>query len=388
MLKITALALLVAATSSLAAARPPKANELTKDYSYEQYVRDFNRQDRSDAEHARRRAIFEAERDNVLAINAQKLSWRAGINAFSDMTLEEKKKQLTNQNYHGVKAHQSVMAPARVHTAAAAGGKALPFQVDWTKVRPAVVTAVKDQGQCGSCWAHASTETMESHYAIATGELHVLSQQQVTACTPNPQQCGGTGGCGGATHELAYQYATNSGGLSEEWIYPYTAYYGTTGKCIPQNDKYFKRATFNGYVKVNTNDGAALMSALTEGPVAVTVFAIPFLNYESGVFNSPACAGGNNASISLDHGVQAAGYGFDADSGLNYWLVRNSWSTAWGESGYIRMFRAAKPSMENCSYDYKPGDGVACKGDNKPEYVCGMCGILYDTSYPIAAPPQ
>lgn len=365
------------------ARRAPDGRKLTKAYTYEQYVRDFQRTDRTAAEHALRRPIFEAERDAVIAHNSQmpRPSWWKGLNDFSDWTAAEKKDRLTNKNYRGLKKHQKTR-PRRIHTAAS-GASSTPFQVDWTRVTPPVVTAVKNQLMCGSCWAHASTETMESRWALATGQLNDLSQEQVTACTPNPQECGGTGGCNGATHELAYEYATSAGGLTEEWIYPYTSGYGVVDACKAVNDEYFVRATFDGYVKIATNDPAALMSAVAEGPVAVTIAAVPFLNYEGGVFKG---CGLNNASIDLDHGVQMVGYGVDQDAGMNYWLIRNSWSPSWGDSGYIRVFRAATPAAEACGWDNTPQDGVACKGDNQPEYVCCECGVCYDTSYPIAAP--
>lgn len=105
----------------------------------------------------------------------------------------------------------------------------LPLTVDWRDM--GVVSAVKDQGHCGSCWAFASTATIESHAAINSGELFDLSTQQVAACSGNPDECGGTGNCNGATAEIAFAYVASSEGLLEEFEYPYTEYYGIMSEC-------------------------------------------------------------------------------------------------------------------------------------------------------------
>jgi len=97
--------------------------------------------------------------------------------------------------------------------------QSLPESVDWRDHD--VVSPVKNQGKCGSCWTFASTETVESMWAIATGVLQELSEQFVLDCTPNPSQCGGTGGCGGGTAELVYAQLAKYGGMPAEWAYPY-----------------------------------------------------------------------------------------------------------------------------------------------------------------------
>ena len=105
----------------------------------------------------------------------------------------------------------------------------LPKSVDWRSKN--VLTPVKNQGQCGSCWTFASTETIESHVAIKTGVLQELSEQFILDCTPNPKQCGGTGGCQGGTAELAYTRLKELGGIPGEYTYPYISGTGQAGKC-------------------------------------------------------------------------------------------------------------------------------------------------------------
>lgn len=130
---------------------------------------------------------------------------------------------------------------------------ALPTSVDWrTK---SVVTAVKDQGMCGSCWSFSAAETIESAVAIATGHLMVLSEQQIISCAANPLQCGGTGGCDGATQEIAFGYVAAAGGLSLESSYPYQAATGTCDK-----SKIAPVATVANYTFLQPNNYTVLMN--------------------------------------------------------------------------------------------------------------------------------
>jgi len=245
-------------------------------------------------------------------------------------------------------------------------GSPNPASIDWrTK---SVVTPVKDQGGCGSCWAFAATETMESHYAIASGKLLTLAPQAYVNCVKNPDSCGGTGGCEGATAELAFN-TSETLGLPLESDVPYK---GRDGTCKP-----YKAAVKNtGYVTLPANNANALETALaTKGPIAITVAAEPWMLYGGGVFDG--CNGASGSD--LDHGVQAVGYT------STYWMVRNSWGKGWGEKGYIYISR--KKDAET-SIDKTPGHGVACKPIPKTQTVGGECGILFDTSYPtgVSAP--
>jgi len=188
----------------------------------------------------------------------------------------------------------------------------------------------------------------------------------MVSCTPNPQQCGGTGGCNGATAELGFAYVQKMG-ISSEATLPYR---GITGKCVETT----KAANITGFIKLPENDHDALLNAIaTVGPIAITVAASEWMDFENGVFDG--CA----KDADLDHGVQLVGYG--TDSGTDYWLVRNSWGGAWGEKGYIRIKRFGT-SDAWCGTDHNPLDGTGCKGGPPTQHVCGMCGILFDTAYP------
>jgi len=245
--------------------------------------------------------------------------------------------------------------------------------IDWRSF--GIITPVKDQGRCGSCWSFAAAETIESYYALKhPGKLPVLSEQQILDCTPNPLQCGGTGGCGGATVELAYQQIQSMGGLSSEWTYPYMSYFGDNGAC--NTSLRFKPvAKIAGYVNLPSNLAPPIMQhLLTKGPLAISVDASTWGHYEIGVYD-----GCNQTNPDLDHAVQLVGLGTDPQQG-DYWLIRNSWTPLWGENGYIRIRRTA---TRRCGVDLTPLDGDGCVNGSKTEFVCGTCGVLYDAVYPL-----
>lgn len=250
--------------------------------------------------------------------------------------------------------------------------KSLPETVDWRL--KGVVTPVKDQGGCGSCWTFASAETIESHLAINAGVLVELSEQQLTSCMPNPKECGGQGGCKGATAELAFDFIAQSGGIASEWTYPYASHEGDEPTC---KDKIRPYATIEGYHQLKPGDYTELMNAVAQlGPMSISVDASSWSTYEEGVYD-----GCNITSPDINHAVQLVGYGTDKDLG-DYWLVRNSWTPSWGEGGYIRVKRRGESEEGWCGTDTNPFDGTACKGDPDTVEVCGTCGILFDTAFP------
>ena len=172
----------------------------------------------------------------------------------------------------------------------------------------------QDQGDCGSCWAFSTIETLESHFAIALNtSAPMLSAQQVTGCTPNPKECGGTGGCNGNIQSQAFNYSAEVG-VTGESNYPYQASSTcNTGKIKPcvQNE---------GYVRVLSNDYNSHMDALVnKGPLSISLAASTMQYYGGGIINKCDC--------DQDHAVQLVGYG--SERGKDYWLVRNSWGTIW-----------------------------------------------------------
>jgi len=242
--------------------------------------------------------------------------------------------------------------------------------IDWRK--RGIITPVKNQGSCGSCWTFGSAENLESYYTLKTGKVVVLSEQQILDCTPNPNDCGGTGGCGGGTVELAYAKIIQMGGLTSEANYPYISGNGGSQSC--QMNLFNPAVKMSGFINLPTNQLAPILTYLqNKGPLAISVDASTWGSYSSGVFD-----GCDQANPDLDHIVQLVGAGTDPSFG-DYWLIRNSWTASWGENGYIRIRRTPIP---RCGIDTAPQDGDGCNGGPPNVTVCGTCGILYDALYP------
>jgi len=335
-------------------------------YSFEAFQSEFGKHDST------RRQIFEGNLKFINDHNANpSKTWWAAVNQFADMTNVEFRNMTRGRKE---KMFEGEAQPYKL----SAKANALPDRVDYRENN--MVTPVKDQGGCGSCWAFSAAQTFESHLAIQTKTpIQKLSPQQIVSCAPNPDQCGGTGGCEGSTQPLAFSY-TKTGGLTTEALYPYN---GQTGTC--QTAKIKPVAYNGGYTVLPANDYNALMDAVANvGPVAISIAAggSAFQFYGGGVLS-------NCNDFVMDHAVQLVGYGTDA--GKDYYLVRNSWGN-WGEKGYMRVRRYGD-GKEPCGVDSKPGDGDACKGDTKLRTYCGECGILSASSYPtdfttVTPPPS
>jgi len=194
-----------------------------------------------------------------------------------------------------------------------------PNSVNW--VNQGVVTGVKDQGQCGSCWAFSTTGAVEGAWALAGHGLVSLSEQELVDCSPNY-------GCGGGWPTVAMQYIV-SNGITTESNYPYVAYQQGCNQAAASQ----VAATISSYANVASNNWQALASAVAQQPISVLVEADgpDWQSYGGGIVNDPNC--GTN----LDHAVLAVGY--DLTTSPPYWLIKNSWGTGWGEGGYIRLSR-------------------------------------------------
>jgi len=354
---------------SLYASLAVASSALPQGYTFAAYVKEFQK-DYSPEEYRLRETIFNLRLSDMLSHNEQYNAgvhtWAKGVNHFFDMTEEEIGVYTRGGYKHGATA--SFLTGARHEPM---NTTALPTSVDWRTA--GAITPVKNQGGCGSCWAFASTETLESAWFLKTGTLPVLSPQQLVDCTPNPNNCGGTGGCGGATAELAYNYLATlakNGGQTSEAQYPYK---GVDGVC--KDGSTTAMAGISGFTKLTENSYDDVMNTLaTVGPIAVAVDASSWSFYSSGIFNGCPL----NKNIDIDHLVQLVGYGVDGTQ--LYWIVRNSWGASWGEKGYIRL---ARQTSDYCGQDNTPSDGSGCSGGPPVVTVCGTCGVLYDTVIPI-----
>jgi KDEL-tailed cysteine endopeptidase len=276
----------------------------------------------SSAEYSARLGVFESNHQLIMAHNSEPgVSWEMGHNQFSALTAEE-----FEEEYLRGLSPADAIEPEEADFALRAHP---PTAVDWTT--RGAVTAVHDQGKCGSCWAFASVGALEGAWFLKTGALVRMSEQQLVDCDVNSVGCNG----GFMTNALYYAKAH---GLSSFEDYQYLGYYGgfCRGGCTA-----LPPGAITMVAAVPKGDEGALAKAIALQPVAVAVNATDWRFYKSGIYTG-------ECEPKPNHGVLAVGYG------PGFFKIKNSWGIGWGESGYIRLQA----------------------GLNK-------CGIANDASYPI-----
>lgn len=356
--------------------------------SFASFVQSYGRRYAADsAEYSQRRSLYqqrvaEAESQNR---RSDRL-WTAGVNEFWDWTAHELS---ALRGWSGGRRPSGSSGGSRLQSIHKAdflqkvNKSDLPLEKSWSHL--AATQNVRSQGACGSCWAVAGVVTMEAAAEIA-GKKRTFSAQELVSCAPNPLQCGGQGGCQGATVELAVDYVMKNGAY-EEYQAPYLGTdmpcQGTkpslgweSGATPPKigEDKNGPGAKFGlfGWETLPENKMEPLMRGLLKGPVAVSADASGWHAYEHGIFD------GCVKDAIINHAVVAIGYGHDTATGAKFWHIQNSWGKHWGEMGTIRVLRTDADDTF-CGINKKPEQGTGCKGGPKQVTVCGMCGVLYDS---------
>ena len=243
------------------------------------------------------------------------ITFRVSTNKFSCYTPSEYKSIL------GVRGFRKIISPK---TNKNEPKIVAPDSYDWRN--KGLVNPIKDQASCGSCWAFSAVAACESAYAFTTGNLLQFSEQ-------NFVDCANCYGCSGGWADSACYYAISdqNGQFNSESDYPYTAVDGT---CSYDSSKAIGKIT--KLISVEWRDENDLKEKIAQyGVASVSISAgnTPFMSYSSGILDDEEC----QPLSDVDHAVAAVGYG--SENGIDYWIVRNSWGTSWGEEGYVRMIR-------------------------------------------------
>jgi cathepsin L len=322
-LSVVCLALVAIASASTLRSQIEEAMDLWDDYKT-QFGKEYEENEEN--------GFMEAFVKNVIHIDRHNKEYRAGrrtfemgLNDISDLSRADYKRlngfklRLMGDRLGSKQNRTSWMVPMNVQ---------VPDEVDWRE--EGFVTPVKNQGMCGSCWSFSATGALEGQHKRKTGTLVSLSEQNLVDCSTKF----GNHGCEGGLMDFAFEYIKQNHGVDTEDSYPYL---GKNGRC------HFSKSTIGaddtGYVDLPENDEEALKLAVaTQGPISVAIDAghRSFQLYKKGVYYEEQCS-----PEELDHGVLLVGYGTDPVGG-DYWLVKNSWGTSWGENGYIRMARNKK----------------------------------------------
>ena len=282
---------------------------------FQQFMNKYNKKYESIREFLGRYVVF--KRNVMKTLKQKNLSYKTGITKFFDLTKQEFAKTYLNLNYGAINVIN--VRPYKVKAK-----NDSPDSWDWRD--NGVVTHVKDQGACGSCWAFSTVGNLEGLYALGKSNLLDLSEQMLVDCDSYDA------GCGGGLMEYALTYLEEVGGIMTEEDYPYTGYQGDC-KADPSKFVDMKITGFNALCDFSECDEGDMKDFLyATGPLSVALNADPLMYYESGIIDDDSCD-----PSALDHGVTLGGYG--TDGGVDYWLVKNSWGDSWGESGYFRMVR-------------------------------------------------
>lgn len=297
----------------------------TDDDKWEKFKTKFNKT-YSPREEAMRKVQFMKTQRDIEKHNKEDHPWKADHNQFSDKTEEEKNSHL---GYKDDDDRSSGFNSALARELDGENDRQLPTQLDLRT--STCMPAIKDQGNCGSCWAFAAVAAVEYARCKKTGSLVNLSEQQLVSCDLN------SSGCNGGSYRYAWYYYMKTNGSMTATSYPYTS--GTTtvtGTCYSYSkaNVFAYTSSYADIDSVNGNQTLIMQALNSKGVLGTSLYVInSFFSYSSGVYDDVACP-----STGSNHAVNMVGYG-TTSTGIQYWIVRNSWNTWWGQSGYFLIRR-------------------------------------------------
>ncbi|XP_049818112.1 uncharacterized protein LOC109602488 isoform X13 [Aethina tumida] len=299
----------------------PKLDNHEVESKFLKFSAQYNKLYANRVEYMHRLNVFKANLKIIEKLNRYEQGTATyGITKFADMTPEEFSR--SHGLRHDLRSENNVPWPKAIIP-----DVKLPVEFDWrTK---GAVTEVKDQGQCGSCWAFSTTGNVEGQYAIKNGKLLEFSEQELVDCDTMDD------GCSGGLMDNAYRMIEKLGGLELEQDYPYDA---EDEKCHFSKAK--ARVQLSGALNISHDETDMAKWLVKNGPISIAINANAMQFYVGGVSHpwKMLCNPKN-----LDHGVLIVGYGVHKYSLFNktlpYWIVKNSWGPSWGEQGYYRVYR-------------------------------------------------
>ena len=305
-------------------------------HKFQKFIKKYHKKYTSIQEYMARFTVF---KDNLLKAFSytngnEDIPFTTGVTKFSDLTEQEFAKTYLNLDF-GAMAYAN-FSPETVKISNAA-----PDAFSWKD--QGVVSGVKDQASCGSCWAFSTVGNLEGLYAIKKGTVKTFSEQYLVDCDTSDS------GCNGGLMERTFTWLKSAGGIMYESDYAYT---GSKGTCKKDTTK-FADFKVTGYKKLGTS--SSTFSPVDEdevkeylyatGPLAIALNATPLQTYTGGVLDLTAS---KCSTSGINHAVLLVGYGHDSSTDLDYWLVKNSWGSSWGESGYFRISRG----KSTCGVNY------------------------------------
>lgn len=316
---------LLALTIAVVAAENSQPREYYEKLFF-QHMQTYGLTFKDGSEFVHRLKIFADNIDSIEKFNADVTQTvTLGQNKFTHLTFDEFKDAV----HVGIKRPGFLRGERADFIHKAPTGLTLPASVDWSTT-PAV-SAVKDQGNCGSCWSFSTTGAIEGAYYIKTGLAGNFSEQVLVSCDTT-----GNSGCNGGWMDYAFSWVKKQGGITTEVQYPYVSgTSGASGSCKSGTYTNVAGTAVTSYTDVATGDVNALMSAVAQQPVSIAIEAdqLVFQSYKSGVITA-------NCGQNLDHGVLLVGYGTDSNN-IPYWKVKNSWGPSWGLNGYVLIERSS-----------------------------------------------